>query len=95
MTEEQIEAELAERTGWMREEGKWMVKTYRFDAFLDGIAFVNRVAAEAERLNHHPLMAIDYRRVTLRLTTWSAGGLTALDVEAAKAFDAVRGGDEP
>ncbi|MCI3920955.1 4a-hydroxytetrahydrobiopterin dehydratase [Paenibacillus sp. TRM 82003] len=89
LTEAEIETELAELQGWEREDGKWIVKKYRFRAFLDGVAFVSRAAAEAERLNHHPFFAIDYKLVKLRLTSWSAGGLTALDFEAAKAFDAV------
>ena len=39
-------------------------------------------------MNHHPGIAIDYRRVTVKLTTWHAGGLTKLDVDSAEAYDA-------
>jgi len=87
LNEEQIEAKLSERSGWERTDGKWIVKRFRFRAYLDGIEFVRRTAEEAERLNHHPFIAVDYKLVTLRLTTWRAGGLTALDFEAADAFD--------
>jgi 4a-hydroxytetrahydrobiopterin dehydratase len=73
---------------WTREDGKWIVRKYRFREFLQAVAFVNRVAEEAERLNHHPFIAIDYKLVTLRLTSWHAGGLTELDFTAAAAFDA-------
>lgn len=90
MTEEQIERRISESGGWKLEDGKWIVKKYRFREFLDGIGFVNRVAGEAERLNHHPFIAIEYKLVTLRLTSWHAGGLTELDFEAAAAFDRMK-----
>jgi 4a-hydroxytetrahydrobiopterin dehydratase len=40
---------------------------------------VNRVAALAGRRNHHPDIEIRWNRVTLRLTTHEAGGLTHQD----------------
>jgi 4a-hydroxytetrahydrobiopterin dehydratase len=55
---------------------------------MQAIGFVNAVAREAERLNHHPFISIDYKVVTLRMTSWHAGGLTELDFTAAAAFDA-------
>ncbi|MCR8636205.1 4a-hydroxytetrahydrobiopterin dehydratase [Paenibacillus radicis (ex Xue et al. 2023)] len=89
LTEEEINARLEQLTGWNREaDGKWIIKVYRFTEYLSGIAFVDKVASIAElELNHHPLIAIDYKRVTLRLTSWHAGGLSALDFEAAERFD--------
>ena len=54
---------------------------------MQGIDFVNEVASIAEADNHHPMIAIDYKMVTLRLTSWHAGGLTDLDFESAAGFD--------
>ncbi|WP_309119480.1 4a-hydroxytetrahydrobiopterin dehydratase [Paenibacillus sp.] len=87
LTPVEIESRLPSAPGWRLEDGKWITKKYRFPSYLDGIAFVGRVAAEAERLDHHPFIAIEYKLITLRLTSWHAGGLTALDFEAAEAFD--------
>ncbi|XID91862.1 4a-hydroxytetrahydrobiopterin dehydratase [Paenibacillaceae bacterium WGS1546] len=86
------EAELAEGMqalkGWkIEEDGKWMIRTRLFPSFAEAVAFVNRVAEVAEAMNHHPFIGIDYRRVTLRLTTWHSGGLTALDLRSAEAYD--------
>lgn len=86
------EAELAEGIqvlkGWkIEEDGKWMFRTRLFPSFAEAVAFVNRVAEVAEEMNHHPFIGIDYRRVTLRLTTWHSGGLTALDLRSADAYD--------
>lgn len=69
------------------EESKWITSKYRFTTFLQGIAFVNEVARWSEAENHHPMIAIDYKMVTLRLTSWSAGGLTELDFSTAARFD--------
>ncbi|AJY75176.1 4a-hydroxytetrahydrobiopterin dehydratase [Paenibacillus beijingensis] len=83
----ELEEELKSLQGWKVEEGKRIVKSYLFPTFPDAVAFVNRVAETAEAMNHHPFISIDYRRVTLRLTTWNSGGLTQLDIDSAKAYD--------
>ncbi|KIL39705.1 pterin-4-alpha-carbinolamine dehydratase [Gordoniibacillus kamchatkensis] len=89
LTEARIEELLGSKAPeWAREDEKWIVRKFRFREFLQAVAFVNAVAQEAERLNHHPFIAIDYKLVTLRMTSWHAGGLTELDFTAAAAFDA-------
>lgn len=89
LTELQIQESVAELSGWNRKDEKWIEKKYRFKEFLDGIEFVNQVAHLSERLVHHPMIAIDYKLVTLRLTTWSAGGLTELDIQSAREMDEI------
>jgi 4a-hydroxytetrahydrobiopterin dehydratase len=54
-------------------------RTFELGSFGDAIAFVNRVASLAEAEDHHPDIAIAYRKVTLRWTTHSAGGITDRD----------------
>ena len=49
---------------------------------------MNRVAEAAEALDHHPDITIEYTKVTLRVTTHDAGGLTANDFELATRIDA-------
>ncbi len=87
LTEQEQEEGLRELADWTIEEGKWLVRKRLFPTFVEAVGFVNRVAAIAEDMNHHPFIGIDYRRVTLRLTTWNSGGLTALDIDSAKAYD--------
>lgn len=84
---EQINARLEEVPSWTTEDHKWIVRKYRFAQFLQSIQFVNDVARLAEANNHHPMIAVDYRMVTLRFTSWSAGGLTELDFSTAKQID--------
>ena len=84
----EIHQSLADLSGW-KLDGKFIVKKYRFQEFLKGVAFVNEIALLSEEKNHHPFIAIDYKLVTLRLTSWNAGGLTDLDVALAKNYDAI------
>ena len=58
-------------------------RTFEFPSFPEAIGFVNRVAELAERENHHPDIAVSYKKVTLRWTTHSAGGITERDRELA------------
>ncbi|WP_090582063.1 4a-hydroxytetrahydrobiopterin dehydratase [Paenibacillus sp. OV219] len=82
-----VDAAIAALAGWSRQDEKWMQGSYRFSTFPAAIAFVDRVAEIAEAMNHHPFIAIDYKKVTLRLTTWHAGGLTELDIESARCYN--------
>ena len=71
---------------WREVEGA-LERTYELGSFEEAIAFVNRVAVLAEAENHHPDIAIAYRKVTLRWTTHSAGGITDRDRELARRSD--------
>jgi 4a-hydroxytetrahydrobiopterin dehydratase len=68
--------------GWIDSEGA-LERTFELPSFREAIAFVNRVADLAEEANHHPDIAVSYRKVTLRWTTHSAGGITERDHELA------------
>jgi 4a-hydroxytetrahydrobiopterin dehydratase len=72
--------------GWREVDGA-LERTYELGSFEQAIGFVNRVAALAEAEDHHPEIAIAYRKVTLRWTTHSAGGITKRDHELAERCD--------
>ncbi|WP_251549492.1 4a-hydroxytetrahydrobiopterin dehydratase [Neobacillus muris] len=88
LTEAERDQALAALSGWQL-DGKFIVKRYRFQEFLKGIDFVNEIAQLSEKKNHHPFISIDYKLLTLKLTSWHAGGLTALDFELAKIYDSI------
>ena len=58
-------------------------------SFPAAIAFVDRLAELAESENHHPDIDIRYRRVTVRWTTHSEGGITEKDREMAERTSAL------
>jgi 4a-hydroxytetrahydrobiopterin dehydratase len=68
--------------GWIDSQGG-LERTLELPSFPEAVAFVSRVAELAEKANHHPDITISYRKVTLRWTTHSAGGITDRDYELA------------
>ncbi len=83
LTEPQITAELAAAPGWSRDGSSIKAVIVRAD-FRDALLFLGAVAYLAERANHHPDITIEWNRVTLILSTHSAGGLTAADFALAR-----------
>ncbi len=80
-----IDAALKDLPGWER-EGDALVRTAELASFPVAIGVVARVGEIAERHDHHPDMDIRWRTVTFRCSTHSAGGITRLDVDLAKAI---------
>ena len=56
-----------------------LVREFELSSFPAAIGFVDRLAELAEGENHHPDIDIRYRRVTVRWTTHSEGGITEKD----------------
>ena len=71
--------------------GDEIQKQYTFKDFPAAIAFVNRLAPDAEAADHHPDILINYKRVTLTYSTHSEGGLTDKDFAGAAMADRVSG----
>ena len=73
---------------WNEVDGA-LEREFVFEGFPAAIAFVTRLADAAEAANHHPDIAISYKRVTVRWTTHSAGGITDRDREMARQTDSL------
>jgi 4a-hydroxytetrahydrobiopterin dehydratase len=84
-----VDRALAERGSSWAHEGDELVLTVRRGDFAGALAFVNAVGERAEAADHHPDIDIRWNTVTLRLSTHSAGGLTALDLSLAAEVDAL------
>jgi 4a-hydroxytetrahydrobiopterin dehydratase len=83
---EAVQRLLAEVPDW-KLEGNTITRTFQFENFLLAIDFVNKVANEAESMNHHPDIDIRWNKVKLELATHSAGGLTDIDFTLARKID--------
>ena len=77
---------LVERDGIERLE-----RVFTLPSFALAIDFVNRVAALAEQEDHHPVLLIDHRRVTVGWWTHAIGGLHRNDVIMAAKTDQLAG----
>ncbi|MCY7339210.1 MAG: 4a-hydroxytetrahydrobiopterin dehydratase [Sphingomonas bacterium] len=74
--------------GWTRSEDETaLTRSYRFKDFAQAFAFLTRVAAHAEAVDHHPEFTSVWNRVDFRLTSHDAGGVTERDVALAEAID--------
>ena len=67
-------------------------RDFAFADFGEAFAFMARSAIAAEKANHHPDWSNSWNKVAVALSTHSAGGVTARDIELAKAMDRFAGG---
>jgi len=86
LSDDEIATQLPDE--WER-EGDEIVRTYEFDAYLDGCGFAAAAGGLAQEAFHHPEMTIGWREVEVRLTTHDAGGITENDIELAERFDEI------
>jgi 4a-hydroxytetrahydrobiopterin dehydratase len=84
----EIQRALGGLNGWSR-RGDALMKTFTFTRFADGIAFVDRIAVAADRMNHHPDIDIRYTKIAISLSTHDAGGVTENDIKLAKEIDSL------
>jgi 4a-hydroxytetrahydrobiopterin dehydratase len=87
LDDDDISTRLRSLPGWER-EGDEIVKTFELPTFPEAIAFVTRIADQAEAANHHPDIDIRWRKVRVAFTTHDAGGLTELDLDLASQVEA-------
>jgi 4a-hydroxytetrahydrobiopterin dehydratase len=88
LTEDEITGRLPGAPGWTW-QGDSIVATVTQSDFREAMLFVGAVAYVAERANHHPDILIEWNKVTLTLSTHSAGGLTGADFDLAERINAL------
>jgi 4a-hydroxytetrahydrobiopterin dehydratase len=88
LTEEQITERLVALTGWERQDDS-IVRVAKLADFKAAMLYVGAIAYLAEAANHHPDIAISWNKVTLTLSTHSAGGLTSKDFALAEQISAL------
>jgi 4a-hydroxytetrahydrobiopterin dehydratase len=64
-------------------------KKFQFKDFAKALSFIVQVGLLAEKMNHHPELYNVYNKVTIRLSTHDAKGVTNKDIDLAKAIDQV------
>jgi 4a-hydroxytetrahydrobiopterin dehydratase len=88
LDDDAILAALRDLLGWELREDR-LVKRFRFRDFGSAVAFVDRLVAPADAMDHHPDVTIHWDTVELSLWTHAAGGITARDVRLAHVIDAL------
>ena len=89
LDDDEVRAALADGLpGWEAENGA-LTKEFTFPGFRAAIAFIDRVADEAQAARHHPDLWNRYNRVTVTLSTHDEGGITEKDIALARAIESV------
>jgi 4a-hydroxytetrahydrobiopterin dehydratase len=82
------EAALSRLNGWIYDPGADSIShDFKFTDFSEAFAFITRVALAAHAADHHPEWSNVYNKVTITLSTHSAGGLTEKDISLAEQID--------
>jgi 4a-hydroxytetrahydrobiopterin dehydratase len=82
----EITGKLERLPGW-KHQGNAITKQFIFNDFKEAVEFVNSVAEIAESADHHPDITINYKKVTLILSTHSEGGVTQKDFDLAEQIE--------
>ncbi len=88
LSEDDISTELASLPAWAR-AGDSITCEVKLADFRAAMLYVGAVAYLAEQANHHPDVLIQWNKVTLTLSTHSAGGLTGADFALARQISAL------
>jgi 4a-hydroxytetrahydrobiopterin dehydratase len=90
LSDDDIKGALAsgELPGW-RLGQRHIFKNFKFETFMEAVAFINRVAEKAEAANHHPDLENHYNRVRIGLQTWNEDAVTEKDLALARAIESV------
>jgi 4a-hydroxytetrahydrobiopterin dehydratase len=90
LSAEARKAALKELSGWTETPGREAIgRTFTFKDFNEAFGFMARAALIAEKSDHHPEWRNVYKTVEVVLATHDAGGVTRLDVDLAKAMNAI------
>jgi 4a-hydroxytetrahydrobiopterin dehydratase len=88
LSEEDRAAALETLPFWRYDEAKRAIRrTFVFADFGEAFAFMTRVALAAEKADHHPDWSNGWNKVEVALSTHSEGGVSAKDVDLARAMD--------
>ena len=90
LSENQIAAELKKLPGWSVVNGN-LHRVFEFKDFSQAFAFMTWVALAAEKMDHHPDWSNAWNKVTVDLSTHSAGGLTQNDFDLAEKMQQIHG----
>jgi len=83
----QVDAELAQLGGWSR-DADTVVHDESHKDFGAALERLNAIARLAEEADHHPdLLLHSWNKLQVRLSTHSAGGITAADIKLARSID--------
>jgi 4a-hydroxytetrahydrobiopterin dehydratase len=80
---------------WLTAHPRWdvvdahLVRHVKTADYESGVRLIHTQVALCDRLDHHPVVTLEYRRLRFELWTHDRGGLTQLDLDYAEGLDAI------
>ena len=84
---------------WTTAHSRWhvtdghLIRHVRTSDYPSGARIIEAQVALAERLDHHPVVTFEYRRLRFELWTHDRDGLTQLDLDYAEGLDTLLDND--
>lgn len=83
LSEDEIRNRVNELGGWSLSNNS-IIKEFQLNNFSDAIAFIVKIAIEAEKIDHHPdILLYGWNKVRITLSTHAVGGITENDINLA------------
>ena len=86
LSQKEISSYLKSLSQWKKKNGE-LFRDFEFSTYLSGLRFVGQLGRSAEKMDHHPRIVLDYKRVRVFYSTQSSHGITLLDFKAAALAD--------
>jgi pterin-4a-carbinolamine dehydratase len=86
VTDQEIARQLQSLSGWRHANGV-LERAYTTDGWATTLMLVNAIGFFAEAADHHPDLEVHWGNIVVRLSTHSAGGVTAKDLELARLIE--------
>jgi 4a-hydroxytetrahydrobiopterin dehydratase len=87
-SEAEITQQLSTLPGWFFQDG-WIRRNFKTDGWPTTLMLVNAIGYLAEAAYHHPDLSVTWGKVTVKLSTHSAGGITEKDMLLARKIEEI------
>ena len=84
-----VEESLMSLKGWVFEDNT-IYKEYTFKNYMDSIRFIQDLAKEAEKENHHPDMIVGWCKIKVSFTSHDKGGVTEKCIAMARVSEKIK-----
>ncbi|MDQ3522651.1 MAG: 4a-hydroxytetrahydrobiopterin dehydratase [Gemmatimonadota bacterium] len=95
LSEKQLREHIADSLPAWRVEDNELVRVYETGNWRVTMLLAGMIAYLAEAANHHPDLLLTYPRVTVRLSSHDAGGITGRDLDLARRIEEAAVGNPP
>ena len=82
----EIKDNLDSLDGWIK-KNNLLYKKFSFKTFMNAFSFMNIIADQSEKVDHHPKLINEYNKVEVELFTHSSNSISNKDFSLARFID--------